>query len=431
MGLSKSLLLLLVTSWTSVTSANAQFVTIDHSWLDLLQTQDAPFLTQQNISSSHSGKSQVSAHQQLLNSALMSLKSMKFIQTTGDVHVASVTAEQQAALSFLGHQVFLRCGNYVAHDSLKEALAAASAATRPVLPVVDYSITQQAEVAEYLSDLSELNILGTIQHLSKYKNRYYASTTGIAAAKWIAGQLTSWSSHRSDVNVKIHQHKSWGQPSVIATIKGASPETIIIGGHLDSISGDTCSAGGTLVSAFCKNIIAPGADDNASGIATWMEVFRVLVTGNYVPAKTIVFMGYAAEELGLLGSKEIAQQYALAKTPVIGVMQLDMTNHQGSSKDIYLMTDFTSKDQNTFLGKIIDEYVNANWGYSACGYPCSDHASWNSKGYPASMPFESSMEGINQHIHTPQDTLAISGDSASHAFKFAKMALAYAIELDR
>lgn len=422
MGLSKyPVLLFVVMTWLTMTfvTAQNQIVTLDHSWMELIKNQEGLLSVQhQHLSSKSHEQLQL---EKLVHRAFLSLKTMRFVRTSGEVHVAWVTPEQQAALSFLGHQLFLRCGNYVAHENLEEALAAATAKSKPVLPLVDYSINQQTKVEEYLGQLSELNILATIKHLSSYNNRYYTSTTGIAAAKWIAAQLTSWSSHRSDVNVQLHQHKNWGQPSVIATIKGASPETIIIGGHLDSISG---YFGG-------KNVIAPGADDNASGIATWMEVFRVLVTGNYVPAKTLVFMGYAAEELGLLGSKELAQQYALAKTPIIGVMQLDMTNHQGSSKDIYLMTDFTSKDQNTFLGKIIDEYVNVNWGYSACGYPCSDHASWNSKGYPASMPFESSMEGINQHIHTPQDTLAISGDSASHAFKFAKMALAYAIELDQ
>jgi len=48
-------------------------------------------------------------------------------------------------------------------------------------------------------------------------------------------------------------------------------------------------------------------------------------------------------------------------------------------------------------------------GYDKCGYGCSDHASWNAQGYPASMPFESSMARDNPTIHTAKDTLANSG----------------------
>ena len=68
-------------------------------------------------------------------------------------------------------------------------------------------------------------------------------------------------------------------------------EVIVIGGHIDSIS--LARASGT----------APGADDDASGIATITEVARVLLQADYRPARTLVFMGYAAEEVGLRGSQ--------------------------------------------------------------------------------------------------------------------------------
>jgi leucyl aminopeptidase len=54
---------------------------------------------------------------------------------------------------------------------------------------------------------------------------------------------------------------------------------------------------------------APGADDNASGIATITETIRVLMSNGFQPKKTLKFMAYAAEEVGLLGSKEIANDF--------------------------------------------------------------------------------------------------------------------------
>jgi leucyl aminopeptidase len=154
------------------------------------------------------------------------------------------------------------------------------------------------------------------------------------------------------------------------------------------------------------------------------------MNNNYKPKRTVQFMGYAAEEVGLLGSKDIAAKYKANNKKVVGVMQLDMTLFKGTAdKDIVMMADFTNAAQNEFLGKLIDEYVKVSWGYSRCGYGCSDHASWTANGYPASMPFESTMEDINHKIHTANDTLQNSGGDAKHAAKFAKLATAFIVEL--
>jgi leucyl aminopeptidase len=104
-------------------------------------------------------------------------------------------------------------------------------------------------------------------------------------------------------------------------------------------------------------------------------------------------------------------------------------NKGTADKDIVMMADYTNGAQNEFLGKLIDEYVKVPWGYSRCGYGCSDHASWTANGYPASIPFESTMEDINHKIHTAQDTLQSSGGDAKHAAKFAKLATAFVVEL--
>ena len=109
-----------------------------------------------------------------------------------------------------------------------------------------------------------------------------------------------------------------------------------------------------------------------------------------------------------------------------------MTNFKGTQDlDIVMMTDYTNEEQNTFLGTILDTYLpEVKWGYDKCGYGCSDHASWHNEGFPASMPFESRMRDSNRNIHTSKDTLDKSGDDAGHASKFARMALAFVLELD-
>jgi len=103
---------------------------------------------------------------------------------------------------------------------------------------------------------------------------------------------------------------------------------------------------------------------------------------------------------------------------------------QRAPNDIYLLTNYTNSQQNAFLAQLVGTYLPAlKLGHDKCGYGCSDHASWNAQGYPASMSFESSMARDNPTIYTARDTLANSGEQTTHALKFARLAAAYMVEL--
>uniref|UniRef100_UPI0038F6AA2B M28 family peptidase n=1 Tax=Streptomyces caniscabiei TaxID=2746961 RepID=UPI0038F6AA2B len=93
---------------------------------------------------------------------------------------------------------------------------------------------------------------------------------------------------------------------------------------------------------------------------------------------------YAAEEVGLRGSQDVANQFKQAGKEVRGVLQLDMTNYQGSTEDIVFITDYTDSQLTQYLPQLLDEYLpTLNYGFDTCGYACSDHASWHQVGYPA------------------------------------------------
>jgi len=352
----------------------------------------------------------------------------KSVQTLYSAQGASVVEMSPAEIEQLGaviHNELHRCGGFIAHDSYEEAQTALTSQGEMYFAkqaiFADYTINQAEVVRPIVAQVAETSIRNMIIKLSDFKTRYYKSETGVQSSEFIRDSWAALSKHRSDVKVELIKHKSWAQPSIVMTIEGSnlSEEIIILGGHADSIAG-----------MFGGMARAPGADDNASGIATITEVIRVLMENNFKPRRTIQFMGYAAEEVGLLGSKDIAASYKEKSQKVIGVMQLDMTLNKGTAdKDIVMMSDFTNAAQNEFLGKLIDEYVKVSWGYSRCGYGCSDHASWTANGYPASMPFESTMEDINHKIHTPNDTLQNAGGDAKHAAKFAKLATAFVVEL--
>ncbi len=352
-------------------------------------------------------------------------KSVQTVYTSEGASVVKLSASEIEQLSEVIHHDLHRCGGFIQHASLDEAKEALDSqgeiyfAERAVFS--NYSIDQQDIAAPMVDLVQEKSIRDMILKLSGFNTRFYKSETGVQSSEFIRDAWANLARKRNDVKVELYKHKNWPQPSIIMTITGSErpDEIVIVGGHADSIAG-MFGGGGK----------APGADDNASGIATITETIRILMESNFKPKRTIQFMGYAAEEVGLLGSKEIASSYKARSARVIGVMQLDMTLRKGTpDKDIVMMADYTNNAQNEFIGRLIDEYVKVPWGYSRCGYGCSDHASWTANGFPASIPFESTMEDINRNIHTAKDTLESAGGDAKHASKFAKLATAFVVEL--
>lgn len=353
---------------------------------------------------------------------------LKQLDSAKDVSVIKIGKDKLDSLSEIIHEKFNRCGGFFVHESVNEAQKAiadllfhSNKDNDSFNPSVDYSITEQNIVTQYLPQLQVENIKQTILKLSQFHNRYYQSETGIEALNWIKSNWQSLANGRNDVKVDFFHHNAFQQPSVILTITGTThpEEIVIVGGHADSISG------------FWNRSLsrAPGADDNASGISTLTEVLRVLMANDYRPQKTVQFMAYAAEEVGLLGSNDIANSYKSQHKNVVGVLQFDMTNQKAGKLDIVMMSDYTDKNQNSFIGKLVDEYVKVSWGYSQCGYACSDHASWTKNGFSSSIPFETTMELSNKNIHTPNDTLDVMGGTADHSFKFAKLGLSYVVEM--
>jgi leucyl aminopeptidase len=345
--------------------------------------------------------------------------------------LAEIRAGQLSALSEDIHAMEKRCGGYFAFatraaaDAFLRADRAAAAVGRSL--TASYTLDNQTTVGPWLPQVTATNIQQTIAHLQGYQNRYYSSATGRTSAEWIRTSWQALANGRGDVTTELFACATCStQPSVILTIQGTDlpNEVVVLGAHLDSISG----SGG-------NGVVAPGADDDASGIATLTETLRIVLASGWKPKRTVKFMGYAAEEVGLRGSNAIATSFKNAGINVVGVLQMDMTNYQsGSATAMRLITDYSNADLKTFFNQLFDAYLaplGHTRGTYTCGYGCSDHASWTSAGYPAAMMFEagSAAGGMNPNIHTTADTLANMGNTAQPSVKFAQFALAFLGEL--
>jgi len=279
--------------------------------------------------------------------------------------------------------------------------------------------THQKYVNALFPDISQTNLKDYNNKLSAFFTRYYTTDTGKDAAAYIKSVFEEGQALNPDISVEFFTH-SWKQPSVIARIPGQgdlADELVIIGAHEDSINGGATGR-------------APGADDDASGTATVLEAFRILVAAGFQPQRTIEFHTYAAEEVGLRGSQDIAAKYQKDGKIVYAMMQLDMTLYvkPGTAPQIGIITDYVSPDLTAFLRKLVSTYSILKSVDSKCGYGCSDHASWTKAGYSSSFPFESAFANSDPYIHTTQDD--ISKLDIPHGVEFVKLALGLIVELN-
>jgi len=209
------------------------------------------------------------------------------------------------------------------------------------------------------------------------------------------------------------------QKSVVARLEGLSKpdETIIIGAHLDSI-----------VSRAASTSDAPGADDDASGVAALTEILRVIENGQLKFDRSIELQAYAAEEPGLVGSKEIAARYAAAGRKIAGMYQIDMAYYSepGGSGIIHLLQDYTSRDLRRQAIEWIRNYLGPVYklGFLPRG-SASDHKAFYDQGYPTIFPFQDP-DAHNPHIHSTGDT-RIQFDDGLLQRRITQLGLLFAI----
>ena len=110
---------------------------------------------------------------------------------------------------------------------------------------------------------------------------------------------------RDDITVKTIKEPTTGQNSILVTITGScagEEENVILGAHLDSIAN-------VEFPDMSEDDPAPSLDDDGSGVMVLFEILRVIVETGYKPHKNVQIMAYASEEVGLLGSDQIAENY--------------------------------------------------------------------------------------------------------------------------
>ena len=182
--------------------------------------------------------------------------------------------------------------------------------------------------------------------------------------------------------------------NVAAYLPGQTDEYVIIGGHYDHLGlGEQYS-----MAPDMAGTIHPGADDNASGAAGVLELARWF-SKQPKQKRGILFLNFAGEELGLLGSAWYVEHPELPLAKAVAMVNLDMIGRVRGGK-IYIGGVETGTGLRAMLDGITPKY-QLNLDYSdSSGYGSSDHTSFTTKQVPVLFFFS----GLHSDYHKPSDT---------------------------
>ncbi|HEX4138052.1 MAG TPA: M20/M25/M40 family metallo-hydrolase [Bryobacteraceae bacterium] len=320
----------------------------------------------------------------------------------------------------------------------------------PIIAIVATSLPLAAQtvgrpdpnIQKMLGEISRDRIAATMQKLASFETRGNFSDPdqkdrGIGAARrWIFDQFRSYSPNL-DVSFDPYKVKKQGTRilrdvevvNVVAVLPGTTQpnKRIIVGAHYDSLNivrkagaPEVTPQGGEPaaddVIDFDKSIEAPapGVTDNAAGTALVLELARVM--SQYKFEKTIVFITFAGEEIGLVGSslysakaKENKDQIeAVLNNDVVGVAVAGDGHTENGLVHVFSEepADSASRELARYIRETAQRYVPAfkadtvfRQDRFARG---GDHSPFNANGF-AAVRFTSAAENLGIQ-HTANDT---------------------------
>ena len=297
---------------------------------------------------------------------------------------------------------------------------------KAVLPRLTRDFPQVTEVnaliREMMDQVNMDSLQATVQHMQDYGERIWNGSNAFAASDWIASRMQSYGLEveQQPFNASTWMGSGAAGPNVIGIQRGTLyPDTYVVcGSHLDSFSYEAMYGGGT----------APGADDNATGVASVLESVRIM--SQYEFEYSIIYCAYGCEEMGLYGSEAYASRCQQQGMDIIGYFNNDMNGYlYGDEIHIDLIYpnavepigEYYMNVANVYYPEMPVRHVNFNQGDS-------DHTSFNNHGYMGIYPFED-YQNYSPYIHTPQDVIGTSVTSFGMSQRYCQMNIACLAEI--
>ncbi len=196
-----------------------------------------------------------------------------------------------------------------------------------------------------------------------------------------------------DLNVDLRRDQKTVH-NVIGFLPGETDEHVIIGAHYDHLGlGHQFS-----MAPSEAGKPHPGADDNASGTAGVLELARYFATRPKMK-RGMVFMTFAAEELGLLGSSYYVNHPSMPIDKAVAMFNMDMIGRIRDSR-VYLGGLGTGDGFQAMIDDLAKHAPLKVEMADKTGYGSSDHTSFTAKQVPVLFFFS----GLHADYHKPSDT---------------------------
>ncbi|MBS1716666.1 MAG: M20/M25/M40 family metallo-hydrolase [Armatimonadetes bacterium] len=245
-------------------------------------------------------------------------------------------------------------------------------------------------------------LINTVRTLAQLPTRNTSSAELNQAAAWVAGEYGKLPGVRVEL---MHYDVKKGRRvpadknvvQVVAVLPGEDDQRIVISGHLDTIN----------LSADPLTGIAPGADDDASGVAVALECARLMSGRKW--KHTMVFCAVSGEEQGLFGSDALAKRAKAEGWKINAMLNNDIVGtSNGGGNLVRLFSEDPGKTMSRELARYAEFVDRAISGFKvqlvfrhdrfARG---GDHMSFNQQGYDA-VRFTEAKEDF-RHQHTADD----------------------------
>ena len=203
------------------------------------------------------------------------------------------------------------------------------------------------------------------------------------------------------MNVPVRETQD-GVPNVIGFMKGSDPEVndefVVIGAHLDHL--------GTR-----NGQVFPGADDNGSGSTAIYQIARALTLNPVKPRRSVMFIWFTGEEMGLQGSRYYVQNPLMSHDKMVGMLNIDMvgrneeTNAETAAENEGHLHLVGSKKGDTDLHQLVmkaNQHIGFEFEFDEEDvFGRSDQINFYRQGVPVAFLFG----GFHPDYHQPTDEI--------------------------
>ncbi|MEM0343200.1 MAG: M20/M25/M40 family metallo-hydrolase [Thermoplasmata archaeon] len=239
----------------------------------------------------------------------------------------------------------------------------------------------------------------SVRDLQSFGSRAFYVNSSLDAAMYIRDRFAGiglW------VTLQYFEVDGCSVPNVIGVKNGTggASEMYLFGAHYDSLNKDAENK------TVGESLLAPGADDDASGIAAVIEI--ATLTKDFVLEHTLKFVAFGAEESGLNGSRAYVAAQRAAGAVYGDTVILDMIGYRnGTANKVMLFTDHPDEAFPVKIRQVVTDF-EIDLSIDLVGradYAFSDQYSFWQHGYPTTAILEE-FEGtkpVNPYYHTEYD----------------------------